>query len=298
MSFEMISKPKVVKATPALAKRFAEMEAIRGDRPIKPRLSATIRREIQEGRFRTTEWSTYLCEADGKTYRVNGKHTSNILASMNGDFPKDLSILLTEFKGPDIETGAALYETFDPRNSARSGPDINHAYAAANPRLDGVSRRLICNCCTAIAYNEYEDNMSTWTTPGSRARACLTKDDFILWLNELVEGKPQNKDAAILLRSSCVAAIYRSYLKAKGPAFEFWKAVHEGSGTNRKSADRTLRDFLLRSSVAKGSGAGDHKSHVSPREMFVKCIHAWNAWRRNESTDLKYYASSKTPACV
>jgi hypothetical protein len=32
--------------------------------------------------------------------------------------------------------------------------------------------------------------------------------------------------------------------------------------------------------------------------MFVKCLHAWNAWRRDTVTDLKYHAQAKIPAAV
>jgi hypothetical protein len=29
--------------------------------------------------------------------------------------------------------------------------------------------------------------------------------------------------------------------------------------------------------------------------MYVKCLHAWNAWRRGEATSLQYYAKAPLP---
>jgi hypothetical protein len=31
------------------------------------------------------------------------------------------------------------------------------------------------------------------------------------------------------------------------------------------------------------------------REMMAKCIHAWNAWRRDERTALKYFKDAPIP---
>ena len=38
------------------------------------------------------------------------------------------------------------------------------------------------------------------------------------------------------------------------------------------------------------------KHTVEWGETMVKCIHAWNAWRNNETTDLKYHPAKKIPA--
>ena len=46
-----------------------------------------------------------------------------------------------------------------------------------------------------------------------------------------------------------------------------------------------------------GKGGGSNKIKAAPdREFYVKCIHAWNAWRRNETTNLNYYADADVPA--
>jgi hypothetical protein len=35
---------------------------------------------------------------------------------------------------------------------------------------------------------------------------------------------------------------------------------------------------------------------VSDREFYVKCLHAWNAWRRGEETSMPYYPDKPAPA--
>jgi hypothetical protein len=92
--------------------------------------------------------------------------------------------------------------------------------------------------------------------------------------------------------------MHSSYQKSRRDANEFWLAVRDGTGATPKSPDRVLNRFLLSKAVI-GSKTSRHAAGlVSPREMFVKCLHAWNAWRRDTTTDLKYHAQAKIPAAV
>jgi len=38
------------------------------------------------------------------------------------------------------------------------------------------------------------------------------------------------------------------------------------------------------------------KVRILPREFYVRSIKAWNAWRKKETTDLKYFPDAKIPA--
>ncbi len=65
--------------------------------------------------------------------------------------------------------------------------------------------------------------------------------------------------------------------------------------TNQNLPDRKLARYLL--TVGVHVGGGTHKiKTASQREVYVKCIHAWNAWRKEESTDMKYYVDKEIPA--
>ena len=87
----------------------------------------------------------------------------------------------------------------------------------------------------------------------------------------------------------------RMPVKAK----EFWTLVKDESAPNRDDPTRVLNRYLLRTALAGGgpaSNAAHGKKLVDFREMYVKCLHAWNAWRKGETTNLNYYAKADVPS--
>ena len=65
-------------------------------------------------------------------------------------------------------------------------------------------------------------------------------------------------------------------------------------------ASQKLRNYLMDTVTGRGqSFNGSARSDISSnREVYVKCIHAWNAYRRGKNTDLKYHAQSPIPKAV
>jgi hypothetical protein len=286
-----IQEPKSVKLTHSLAKRFAEMEAAPHDRPLRESRTAGLRRIVEAGEFRTCEWTSALCKETGKEYRINGKHTSSLFAEMNGDLPS-INVLVSKYECETLQDIAALYCSFDTRQQARSVNDINRIYQATSEVLIGLPTRLVSMAVSGIAYEKWEDQ-SSHHPPDERALLMLDNEEFITFLCQMaVDGAQCN-----LRRSPVVAAIYRTYQKSKSDANDFWSLVRDATGPKHDSPDRLLSRWLDKTSVASGR-TGSGKTRCSSREMYVRCIHAWNAWRRDEKTEMKYYAASKTPAAV
>jgi hypothetical protein len=86
-----------------------------------------------------------------------------------------------------------------------------------------------------------------------------------------------------------------TWLKNRAKAAEFWAAVRDETGASPSLPDRKLARYLLTVGVDTGGGARRVKT-ASSREVHVKCIHAWNAWRAGETTNLNYYPDAKTPS--
>lgn len=283
---------KVVRATPALIEEFSTMTMAKQDRPLKPQLLASLRAKVLKGEFLSTTWAAAKCNQDGRTYRVNGKHTSTLFSQMNGELPKGTEVTLERYECDTLEDVAALYARFDPRGSVRSHGDINRIYQSTCEELEGVQTKIFTNCVTAIAYAENETAYSS--VPAEvRASNAVKHKDFVLWVQDLFGG--ESKEARHLLRSPVIAAIWKTYNKNKEAAGKFWKLVKTGDGLPG-CPTRKLERLLLSSSISMGRGA-THRKQVSlgQREMYVKCIHAWNAWRTNKATDLKYHADAATP---
>jgi hypothetical protein len=89
-----------------------------------------------------------------------------------------------------------------------------------------------------------------------------------------------------------VAAMFSTYTRDQMAAGTFWTAIRDETGVHPGTPDRKLARYLMTTVL----DAGDtRKTKVDQREMMVKCLHAWNAWRRGETTNLNYFPNKPLP---
>jgi hypothetical protein len=290
--------PKTVKATRKLAEEFRAMDPCPHDRPLSERRLLVYERMMLAGQFRPIEWSKAYCVETGGTYRVNGKHTSTLLSTIE-KIPEGLFITISEYRCETLADVAALYSTFDSAMGARKVSDINAAFAGTLPSLAEVPLRTVSAVVGGIAYFSHQDSYTTLTAT-ERAEALLDNEEFCLFAHSLIGPSIQHQgDGAkpAIGRLPVVAAIYGSYCKSPDDALAFWKAVKEETGTSPTCPDRKLAKFLISGGSARNGGMrGPSRYRATTREIFVKCIHAWNAWRRKESTNLNYHKQADVPS--
>ncbi len=300
MGYELVGTPRTEKVTQQLAVKFRDMEPVPHDRPLNPKRVDAYRKMLNAGLFRPVQWATVHCNETQATYRVNGKHTSNLFSEYES-LPQPIHATIEHYHCDDLDDVARLYATFDSRTQVRTTNDINRAFAAIDDDLAEIPTKIINLCVTAISYCKHGDRYST--IPAAERAECLLEDQekvFVQWAHSIL-GSYSNESTRLLWRSPVVAAMHDCYQKSKRDANEFWLAVRDGTGSTPKTPDRVLNRFLLSKVVNNGSqGAGSRRASAlsSPREMYVKCLHAWNAWRRDSTTDLKYHAQAKIPAAV
>lgn len=292
MAWKMIGQPKTRRLTKGLATEFAEMQAAPHDRPLNATRCAVLKAAFDLGKFRTCEWASAYCEQTKQKYRINGKHTSTVLSTMNGVFPADLSVIVEEYHCETMEDVAALYATFDTRSQVRTTGDINMIYSACCPELDGCHHLDINLAVTGMAYGMWEDHGRNKPVE-ERAKLSVQHPKFVLWLRELLSGAG-SVNWKHLRRAAVVGAMFRTYNKSKEAATEFWKAVRDETGPKPDLPDRKLAKYLMGTRLMS-----KNRSLAKPatnREQFVKCLHAWNAWRTKQPTGLIYHPNAKTPA--
>jgi hypothetical protein len=296
MAYELVGTPKTEKVTRALAVRFRDMDPVPHDRPLNPKRVEAYRKMLSAGLFRPVQWATVHCNETQATYRVNGKHTSSLFADFD-KMPQDVHATIEHYHCDDLDDVARLYATFDSRTQVRTTNDINRAFAAVDPELSELPTKIINLSVTAIAFARYGDHYAT--RPAAERAECLLESEsklFIAWVSEVLGSN--NENTRHMWRSPVCAAMYATFQKSRKAASEFWLAVRDGTGSTPKTPDRVLHRFLLSKSVKGSNPAGRSSTLVGPREMYVKCLHAWNAWRRDTTTDLKYHAQAKIPAAV
>jgi hypothetical protein len=286
----MLEKPKCVKVTRSLAKQFSEMDAAPHDRNFSATRGSFIKAAIVEGRFRVADFASVKCKETRKTYRVNGKHTSMVLCELNGDMPSDLFAVVEEYEADTLEDVAKLYATFDHRKSLRTTGDINKAFAAVNPDLAELPSRIINASTIGLSFATWEEGYYGHEVD-ERAALLLANPNFVLWVYLLLSG--HGSDHSPLCRGPIVAAMYRTFQKSQKQSSEFWELVRDESHPDSDNATRALGRWIATHSIKSGVVRGKHID--SRRGIYVRSIHAWNAWRRNETTDLRYHHDKPTP---
>lgn len=299
MGYELVGTPKTEKVTQALAIKFRDMDPVPHDRPLNPKRLDVYQKMLEAETFRPVQWATVFCNETQATYRVNGKHTSNLFAKYE-ELPYPIYATIEHFHCDGLDDVARLYGTFDSRQQIRTTNDINRAFAAVDPELAEIPTKIVNLCVTALTYCKHQDRSSH--VHAAEKAECLLEDSnklFIQWVHSVL-GNSANSETRLLWRSPVVSAMNSCYHKSKRDANEFWLAVRDGTGVSPKMPDRVLHRFLLSKVVNNGwqSTLKKKSAIAAPREMHVKCLHAWNAWRRDTTTDLKYHAQGKIPTAV
>src|SRR5262245_23252364 len=103
----MITKLKVelLPLTRELARQFAEMHSVPGERELRQARVNYFLKALQTGTFASPNWSqAVIAREDGgeETLRVDGQHTSHVLATCDDVlFPHDLNATVTTYRiGP------------------------------------------------------------------------------------------------------------------------------------------------------------------------------------------------------
>jgi hypothetical protein len=295
--FKVTAEPKKVRATRQTVNEFLDMLPAPGDRRVNSRNLASLTKAEKNGELRPPEWAYADCKETGKRYRVNGKHTSLVLAELPNDRLKEHRVVISGYKCDTLEDVAKLYGTFDSRQSARSPGDLNQAVAGSDQFLSSLPQ-YFRNCVVAgLGYRKFDlEGGSNSDRPGAIERSMLMLDEreFVEWASALLSTADNDRT---FLRRAVVAAMYETFrVGGKAAATKFWTKVRDGSDPNTTSPSRVLQMYLVRHSISPN--ARSSRRNATPREMYCKCVLAWNADRKRTTTELKYFADSDLPKAV
>jgi predicted 3-demethylubiquinone-9 3-methyltransferase (glyoxalase superfamily) len=282
---------KTIVMTKRLAEKFRDMTPVPNERPLgTPRLS-WLRRQLETGAL-SFEWG--IAVLDGKEFRVNGQHSSHLLSAHPELITEHMRAVVATYHCDTASDLANLYAKFDNNRSSRSTGDVNWSYAASMGNgLSGVPKHVINVCVTAICYDKWGVTGYQAVDREDRAAYALeSESSFILFCKELKEGIDDG-DWRVLKRAPVIWAMLATWRKNRKDAMKFWRLVATGGGADNKSPDRKLSRYLDQTSVAYGGGVRNDARKVGgaefPEVMHSKCIHAWNAWRKDAPTNLRVY---------
>lgn len=285
MAWTLAGEPEKRRVDNALATKYRDMEPCPGDRTRNESRCVKYHDAILEGTFRTVEWASCTCLETGKTYRVNGKHTSFVMAEMNGTLPKNIWCLESKYLADTLSDVAELYATFDNSRTVRKVSDTNRAFARSCSELNDVTDTTINQCTAGIIYALHPLTRGKFTQE-QRARLMIKNIPFVLWFSGII---PDSASCKHFRRSAVVGAMLQSFLKDREASTTFWSEVRDGTNPEATAPSRVLERFLI---ATRGKANSD--------EVYAKCIHAWNAFRRNVKTHgcLKWYPQAERPEAV
>jgi len=285
--------------TRELAEEFATMPASPCERRVKPQRLDFLRSKIDNGLFFSPKWATVKVKSTGRIYRINGQHSSLVLAEANGHFPRGLTATIEHFVVDTEDDIPLLFDQFDNPISSRTNQDLIKAYASTRSELSDFNLIVLSAALSGFAASicpERGGKSGKMSTITGIDRARLVHDAgfirFALWAIPIMS--PVAK--AITSKSTCYMAMHRTYSIAAADSETFWTWVRDESHPDNKHPSRVLAKFLI-TETGRGAKASNGKGWTQ-RAISTKCVHAWNAFRRGESTALKYIPDTAFPKAV
>lgn len=305
MGWKLVDRPKTTVVDRKLALKFANMDSAPHDRPLSERRMAVYERLMREGKFRPVTWATADCKETGATYRVNGKHTSKMLSTM--DVLPEFFVTVEHYTCDTLEDVAQLYATFDSKMQSRTASDIYLSFAATCKELKDLPVRVIINCTSGLAYAQYGGDTYYRTQPADRAELLLEHSEFVVWFHQLMTASGEYSDShpsasknkyQHITRQGVVAAMFLCWQKDVDAATKFWLEVRDETGKTPDLPSRRLAKLLVTSNMKTSKSYASNFTKTGKldlRQVFVKCLHAWNAWRKGAATKMQYHPEAPVP---
>jgi len=266
--------------TKQLADQFRDMDPAPTERQVNPARLKYLHEKVTHGLGIPFLWVT--AKLGDKVYRINGQHSSKVLADLDGSFPDDLKVLLARYTVPDMEGLITLYRQFDDRKSGRSAADIACAYQGGWPELKDIPHPIAKMGIEGVSWHRRLVE-GVPVPPGDEVYSLFQEQGlwpFLHWLGEVFTIKtPEMK------RVQVVSAMHATFNASETESRTFWAAVARGGNEFEENAPATILDSWLK--TLKENPPDNFK----PGNLYQGCIYAWNAFRDGKAiTTIKFDA--------
>jgi len=266
--FELVSSTSAP-MTKELAEKFRDMKPSPTERELDPKRVAHLRKKAEQNRLVTFHWA--VANIDGEDYRMNGQHSSVMLAELNGDFPDDLYAHVDVYKVSKEIGLPLLFRQFDDRKSSRGPADIAGAYQGLYRELDAVPRKVGAMAIKGIAWHQFTVEGMKDVPKGDDVWTMFdrAKDyTFMHWLGELFSEKTPE-----LKRPEIVAAMYSGWISNEIHTKGFWGLVARGGDHEADHPATRLDEWLI---AAKQITDAAKKFRAA--NYYQACITCYNAF--------------------
>lgn len=270
-SFQLITS-EALPLTHALAIEFRDLPGSPTERELNQGRMRHLAQKIEQGLTVPFHWATATMP-DGQKYRINGQHSSTLLANLNGGFPEKAIVYRDEYTVDGPDGLASLFRQFDDRKSGRTAADVAGAYQGLEDALKDTAKPIAKLGIEGVSW--YRRYIEKVPTPVGDEQYRLFHESqlhrFLLWLNDVFSIKTPE-----LKRVPVVAAMHATFEKNEEEARKFWMQVARGGKEYEDEAPSTVLDSWLKS-------LKEEKTDVGPGDYFRGCVYAWNAHREEKT---------------
>jgi hypothetical protein len=273
MGFRKI-KVEGLPLTLKLASEFAGLPPLPGERDVKQSRMTFLLDHLRDGTFGGPSWAIGTCLADAQVYRLDGQHSSKLLAGLPDDVPFPVNLLVTrdEWEFDTMADAPAVFDLYNHPRSIRTNEDAMGLYRVRS--LQDLPKRFLTQIANGI--NEHQKQIENGVLHPTRARGLYWRnpvfDEFAKWCG-VFQGA---KNVAFFRRPAVVAEMLTDWLHDQDVAADFWRYVFNETHPDPDHDTRALAETYRSWSTQTNRKAHDYRK---------KAATAWKHYLR-ESRDV------------
>ncbi len=256
-----------------------------------------LARKMKSGLFRHGQIAL-ATENGGRKVLLNGQHICNAIVNSK----KTVSCVVEEYLVDNALDMSELFRQFEILPRGLTDMVRVEAAALGIPWPKWITSKVV----SAIAIDmgrEFGVSFTPASVPTISAKKTgplnITKEKRIIGLRRYIkEGDfvcnilvgAARKDVKHLCRVGIIYMMFKTSRLDNWVAQNFWSQVRDGDGLHRGDATKTLREFLL--STSMGS---KYNRILTNHEYIYRTSIAWNAHKAHRSTKLSYRVNSLPP---
>lgn len=267
-SFALTSS-ETLPLTRAAAIAHRDMPSSPTERTFSESRAARLRAAFADGLLLPCQWAK--AKWKGKDVRMNGQHSSFVLAEMES-IPDGSFVHVDTYEPTSEEGMALLFRQFDARYSNRSSTDCSHAYQGLFDEVRDVDEVKALTAIKGInRFHRFTGEGQVYSGDDiGRMFFNNAYYKFVHFTESLLSGKCKE-----LMRNEIIAAVYGTFLQSEAKSKEFWQDVKTAAKDDSPSQ-------VLDGQLEKDKDQTDRKKKLKQDQLYGMCVRAWNAYVAGE----------------
>lgn len=268
---------EVLPVTQETAQRFLDMDSLEGERDLSDNRLVKLARDFNCGNQRTLNWITAFCQETGSTIRVNGGHTSYLLA--HGLVHPQGHIIHEHYQCETMGDVTELWAILDSHVSHRTKDEVLVTEAGRVPALNGITKGVMQKVSTALCVAHVGRSFYKNLTYREMAQYILENSDFAVWVRDIF---PTTK---IHMKQGVIYVAWVTYNVDRELATRFWTEVCHGGDHVLRNSPAVRLDTKLREGIKpmKRMRRDGRQTSIQWFDIAHYCFSAWRLYQQGKT---------------